>query len=50
VTTIAGNPGTAGMQLGPLPGLLTYPAGLALQDDKTLFVASGNAVLRIRLE
>ncbi len=50
VTTIAGKAGTAGMQLGPLPGLLTFPAGLALQDDKTLFVASGNAVLRIRLD
>ena len=50
VTTIAGKAGVAGMQLGPLPGLLTFPAGLALQDDKTLFVASGNAVLRIRLD
>ena len=50
VTTIAGKAGVAGMQLGPLPGLLTFPAGLALQDDRTLFVSSGNAVLKIRLD
>jgi streptogramin lyase len=49
VTTIAGNPGVSGIRLGSLPGGLFSPIGLALLDDKTLFVSSGNAVLKISL-
>ena len=49
VTTVAGVPGVAGNQLGRLPGALFFPNGLALLDDKTLFVSSGNAVLKISL-
>jgi hypothetical protein len=48
VSTLAGQPGVQGVQLGPLPGALS-PRGLALADDKTLYVTSGNAVLRIGL-
>ena len=49
VTTVAGVPGVAGNQLGSLPAGLYFPNGLALLDDKTLFVSSRFAVLKISL-
>ena len=49
VTTVAGKAGVPGIQAGLLPGGLVQPGGLALQGDKTLFVSSGNAVLKIAL-
>ena len=49
VTTVAGVPGAAGVEPGNLPARLSFPNGLALLDDKTLFVSSGNAVLKISL-
>jgi hypothetical protein len=48
VTTVAGIPGVAGIQTGS-PGGLLLPMSLALRDDKTLFVSSGNAILKISL-
>lgn len=50
VTTIAGLPGVEATQLGPLPGTLASPRGLALADDKTLYVTTTSAVLRIDLQ
>ena len=49
VTTVAGQAGVAGLETGPLPGELTSPGGLALQWDKTLYVTSGGALLKIEL-
>nr|MDQ6881356.1 hypothetical protein [Pseudomonadota bacterium] len=49
VTTVAGQAGVAGLETGPLPGKLTSPSGLALQGDKTLYVTSGGALLKIEL-
>lgn len=49
VTTVAGRPGIAGLETGPLPGLLTSPTGLVLSGDNTLYVLSAGALLRIAL-
>ena len=49
VTTVAGQAGVAGLEVGPLPGKLSAPRGLALQGDKTLYVTSAGAVLKIEL-
>ena len=49
VTTVAGQAGVAGLELGALPGKLTSPRGLALQGDNTLYVTSGGALLKIEL-
>ena len=49
VTTIAGRPGVQQIRLGELPGGLASPRGLALDGDKTLYVTTSTAVLRIDL-
>ncbi len=49
VTTVAGVAGVAGNVLGSLPAGLYFPNGLALFDDKTLFVSSRFAILKISL-
>jgi DNA-binding beta-propeller fold protein YncE len=49
VTTVAGQAGIAGLETGPLPGKLNAPRGLALQGDKTLYLTSAGAVLKIEL-
>ena len=49
VTTIAGVAGQSGIQLGSLPGRLQNPHGLALIDDNTLVLTSGNSVLKLIL-
>jgi streptogramin lyase len=49
VTTVAGVPKRNGIVLGPLPGGLDTPLGLALTDTGTLAVTSNNLVLKIVL-
>ena len=49
VTTIAGTAGVQQIQLGELPAGLAPPRGLALDGDKTLYVTTATAVLRIDL-
>lgn len=48
VTTIAGQAGVRANRLGPLPASLV-PQGLALANDKTLYVTTPTAVLRTDL-
>ena len=48
VTTLAGAPGAIGVVLGPLPGSLTAPAGIAVDAAGMLYVSSENAVLKIK--
>jgi sugar lactone lactonase YvrE len=48
VTTYVGQPEDAGIQLGNLPGGLSYPAGVAARGDH-LIIATGNAVLSTRV-
>lgn len=49
VTTVAGRPGVQQIQTGELPGGLAAPRGLALDGDKTLYVTTTSALLRIDL-
>ena len=49
VSIVAGLPGVAGLETGPLPGKLDTPRGLALQGDKTLYVTSAGKPLKIDL-
>ncbi|MFL6676527.1 MAG: NHL repeat-containing protein [Massilia sp.] len=49
VSTIAGVPGRNGIVLGPLPGGLSGPLGLALTDTGTLAITSNNLVLKLVL-
>jgi sugar lactone lactonase YvrE len=49
VSTVAGVPGSDGVVLGPLPGGLAAPVGVAVTDAGTLAVTTGNLVLRIVL-
>lgn len=49
VTIVAGQPGVAGVETGPLPGKLEAPRGLALHGDKTLYVTSGGKLYRLDL-
>lgn len=49
VTTIAGVAGQSDILLGSLPGHLQYPFGLALIDDHTLVLTTGNSVLKLIL-
>lgn len=49
VTTIAGVAGQSGIVLGSLPGRLQNPLGLALIDDNTLVLTTGNSVLKLIL-
>jgi streptogramin lyase len=46
VTTVAGGTGE-GNRLGPLPGALRHPKGIALVSPKTLVVSVADCVLRI---
>jgi sugar lactone lactonase YvrE len=48
VTTYVGQAEDAGIQLGSLPGGLSYPAGVAERGGK-LIIATGNAVLSTRV-
>lgn len=48
VTTIAGRPGTSGVQVGTLPASLASPTGIVVTADGTLYVSSENAVLKIQ--
>jgi streptogramin lyase len=49
VSTVAGVPGRKGIVLGPLPGGLDGPLGIALTDSGTLAVTSNNLVLKLVL-
>jgi sugar lactone lactonase YvrE len=49
VTTVAGVPKRNGIVLGPLPGGLHAPLGIALIDTGTLAVTSNNLVLKVVL-
>ncbi|WP_298926183.1 hypothetical protein [uncultured Ramlibacter sp.] len=48
-TTVAGVASTPGLQLGPLPGLLYKPGGLAFIDAKTLAVLTPGGVIKLVL-
>ena len=45
VTTVAGTPGINGFQPGPLPGVLSFPAGVAV-SDRDLYITT-SAVLAV---
>jgi uncharacterized protein YjiK len=49
VTTIAGKPGIAGTTLGPLPGLLSAPKGIVIDNAGNLYVTTEDAVVKITL-
>jgi sugar lactone lactonase YvrE len=49
VTTYVGQPEDAGIQLGNLPGGLSYPAGVAARGSE-LIIATGNAILSTRVD
>jgi DNA-binding beta-propeller fold protein YncE len=48
VTTLLGMRSRAGVRVGPLPGGLNFPIGVAVQPDGILFVTSEAAVLAAR--
>lgn len=48
-TTVAGKIGSSDVQLGALPGAVGTPAGIAVSTDGNLYVASRNAILKIKL-
>ncbi len=51
VTTVAGNGSSpAGVVLGALPGAISFPEGIAIGSDGSIYVSSSQAVLRIVLE
>jgi sugar lactone lactonase YvrE len=45
--TVAGVPQQHGVIMGPLPGGLSSPLGVAMEDDKTVALTSANLVLRL---
>jgi hypothetical protein len=47
VTTIAGQAGTSGFTTGAPPGLLTLPKGIVVDAANSLYVVTGNAVVKI---
>jgi sugar lactone lactonase YvrE len=47
VSTLAGRPGSAGITLGPLPGSLEAPLGVAPIGANTLALTSAHSVLRL---
>lgn len=49
VTTVAGKPWLEGIDLGPLPGSLARPGGIAVDAKGTLYVISQAAVLKVQL-
>ena len=49
VTTVAGVAGRDGIVLGPLPGGLSSPTGVAMLAAKVLAVTTGSAILKIAL-
>ena len=49
IENLAGALGLVGIRLGPLPGSLYQPRGLAIGPDGDLYVGSAGAVLRIDL-
>ena len=49
VSTVAGNPQQYGIQLGDLPGSLSYPAKITMINANALLFTSGNSVLRLTL-
>lgn len=49
VTTVVGELGVAGTKLGPLPGTIGSPRGIAIDSTGTLYVSVIGAVLKIRL-
>lgn len=46
-TTVAGVPQQHGIVLGPLPGGLSSPLGITLENDKSVALTSANLVLRL---
>lgn len=46
VTTIVGSPDGFGVRLGPLPGSMGGPSGLAFMEPGTLFITDWDAILR----
>ena len=49
VTSVAGTPGAAMLQLGPAPGSLPALAGVAADGKGELYTISGNAVIKVTL-
>lgn len=49
VTTVAGARGPGGVLVGPLPGGLSNPTGIAVDANGDLYVNSGSAILKIQL-
>lgn len=49
VTSVAGTPGAALLQLGPAPGSLPALAGVAADGKGALYTISGNAVIKVTL-
>jgi sugar lactone lactonase YvrE len=49
VSTVVGQTGKAGVSLGALPGRLTSPTGVAIDDNNLLYIATPGAVLRVRM-
>jgi sugar lactone lactonase YvrE len=48
VKTVVGDPSSFGQRLGPLPGSLKNPRGLAVTEDGQLIITDGQAVLITR--
>ena len=48
VTTVAGRIGSTGVILGPLPGSLAAPSGIAVGPGGVLLVTTENAVVKIQ--
>jgi sugar lactone lactonase YvrE len=48
VTTVVGDPSSFGQRLGPLPGSLQNPRGLAVTEDGQLIITDGQAILITR--
>ncbi len=46
-STIAGNPGQEGIRLGPLPGGLFRPFGIAVTPQGDVLVTTGNGVVQV---
>lgn len=50
VSTVAGKTGSKGMLIGALPGSMPTPYGVSLDGDNTLYVNTGDAVLKLSLK
>ena len=50
VTTVVGKLGSAGIALGDLPGSLYQPLGLAFDAEGLLYISSGDAILKVKLQ